>query len=126
MPRYVLTVDLKDAPGVIEAYQAHHRAVWPAVVRSLRRVGVRDMEIYRQGRRLAMVLDTESEFDLDSSFARHLAADPLCAEWEALMKDLQQPAPGADGDWWTPMKRLFRLSEQDDPTPVGTSPARRG
>ena len=50
MRRYVLTVDLIDAPGVVDAYKAHHRAVWPEVVRSLKQVGVRDMEIYlREG-----------------------------------------------------------------------------
>jgi L-rhamnose mutarotase len=123
----VLTVDLKDAPGVIEAYQAHHRAVWPAVVRSLKRVGVREMEIYRHGRRLVMVLDTSPGFDPGESFAAHRTSDPQCAEWEALMKDLQQPAPGTDvGDWWAPMKRLFRLTDQEDPTPVGSSSARHG
>ena len=125
MRRHVLTVDLKDAPGVIEAYQAQHRAVWPSVVQSLKRVGVREMEIYRHGRRLVMVLDTGPGFDLEADFARHLASDPLCAEWEASMKELQQPAPGAaDGEWWTPMQRLFRLTEHEALATV--PPPRRG
>lgn len=126
MRRYVLTVDLRDAPGVIDAYKAHHRAVWPEVVRSLKRVGVRDMEIYLHGRRLVMVMDTEPGFDYDNSFAVHLTSDPRCAEWEAIMKGLQQPAPGAHtGEWWAPMVRLFRLSEQPDTAAVGGTSARR-
>ena len=42
---HVLTVDLRDDPAAIEAYKAHHRRVWPEVVRSLRRAGIVTAEI---------------------------------------------------------------------------------
>src|SRR5439155_13650430 len=61
--RFVVTLDLKDDPRAIEAYEAHHRAVWPEVLKSLRRIGVRSMDIYRLGRRLVMVMDTRDGFD---------------------------------------------------------------
>ena len=37
---------------VVAEYKAHHRRVWPEVRRSLRRVGVKAMDIYALGRRL--------------------------------------------------------------------------
>ncbi len=111
MKRYVLTLDLKDDPRLVEEYRARHRAVWPEVQRSLRRVGVRSMEIYALGRRLAMVMDTRDDFDPPRSFAAHVASDPRCAEWEALMKTYQQAPPGArPGELWTAMEEVFRLA----------------
>lgn len=108
--RYVLTLDLKDDPQGIEAYERHHRAVWPEVVRSLRKVGVRAMDIYRLERRLVMVIDAEPGFDLRLGFAAHRASDPRCAEWEELMKAFQQPPPGArPGEMWARMEPVFHL-----------------
>jgi L-rhamnose mutarotase len=110
MKRYVLTLDLKDDPRLIREYRAHHRAVWPEVAASLRKVGVRAMDIYALGRRLTMVMDTRDDFDLRRSFARHVASDPRCAEWETLMKTYQEPPPGAPpGSLWTRMERVFSL-----------------
>ena len=110
MKRYVLTLDLKDDPRAIAQYKARHRAVWPEVQKSLRRVGVRAMDIYALGRRLTMVMDTRDDFDLKRSFAAHVAADPRCAEWEALMKTYQEAPPGArPGELWTRMTRAFHL-----------------
>jgi len=80
MKRYVLTLDLKDDPRAIARYKARHRAVWPEVQKSLRRVGVRAMDIYALGRRLTMVMDTRDDFDMNRSFAAHVRSDARCAE----------------------------------------------
>lgn len=110
MKRHVLTLDLREGDGVVEAYCAHHRAIWPEVARSLRAVGVAALDIYRLERRLVMVLDTADDFDLADSFARHSASDPRCAEWEELMRTFQQPPPGARlGELWTAMEPVFHL-----------------
>jgi L-rhamnose mutarotase len=108
--RFVLTVDLRDDPEAIRAYREHHRAVWPEVLRSLRRVGVRAMDIHALGRRLVMVLVARDGFDLARDFAAHAASHPRCAEWEALMKTFQQPPPGArPGESWALMEPVFQL-----------------
>ena len=110
MKRFVLTLDLQDDPAKVEAYRAHHRAVWPEVTDSLRAVGVRAMDIFALGRRLVMVMDTDDGFDLEAGFARHAASHPRCAEWEALMKTFQEPPPGAKpGETWALMERIFEL-----------------
>jgi L-rhamnose mutarotase len=109
----VLAVDLKDDAGVVDAYQAHHRRVWPEVLRSLRRAGIADMQIYRLGRRLVMVVDMADGLDVKRAFAQHVASHPRVAEWEALMKSMQQPAPGsAAGEWWAVMQPVFDLTEE--------------
>jgi L-rhamnose mutarotase len=110
MRRHVLTLDLREGDGIVEAYCRHHRSIPPAVVESLRAVGVEALDIYRLERRLVMVLDTADDFDLQAGFARHAASDPRCAEWEALMKTFQQPPPGAGpGELWTLMEPVFHL-----------------
>jgi L-rhamnose mutarotase len=111
LKRHVLTLDLREGPGVVEAYRAHHDAIWPEVRASLLRIGIRSLEIYLLGRRLVMVLDTDDDFDREARFAAHVASDPRCAEWEALMKTFQQAPPGAPpGALWTEMERVFRLA----------------
>lgn len=113
MKEYVLTLDLKRSPRAIAEYDRHHRRVWPEVLRSLGKVGVREMDIFRLERRLVMVLRTADSFDLKKSFARHVASDPVCREWEELMKTFQAPPPGARrGQLWTEMKPVFRFAEQ--------------
>ena len=108
--RFVLTVDLVDDPARIEEYRRHHRAVWPEVERSLREVGIRALDIYALGRRLVMVLEAEPGFELQGDFARHVASDPRCAEWEALMKTFQVPPPGAaPGEVWAHMEPVYHL-----------------
>jgi len=107
--RHVLAVDLKDDPSAVASYLEHHKQVWPEVVRSLKTSGIVDMEIYVLGRRLVMFVDTNGR-DLRQSFAAHQASHPRVAEWEALMKSLQEPAPGsAPGEWWAQMQPVFRL-----------------
>jgi L-rhamnose mutarotase len=110
--RHLLAVDLKDDPAAIECYKAHHRSVWPEVLSSLRRAGLTDLEIYLLGRRLVMVVELPDEVDLRRAFATHRASDPRVEEWEALMKSLQQPPPGAAaGEWWAVMQPVFHLHE---------------
>jgi L-rhamnose mutarotase len=113
MTLQVLTLDLKDDPAAVRAYRKHHAAVWPEVLKSLRKVGVRRMEIYALGRRLVMLMETKPGFDAARDFKRHVTSHPRCAEWEELMKTFQQPPPGAPrGRLWTPMEPIFSLQRQ--------------
>ena len=109
--RHVLTVDLVDDPAAVASYREHHRHVWPEVVESLRRAGVERLEIHLLGRRLVMIVELRDGLDLAQTFAAHVASSPRVAEWERLMKSLQEPAPGAaPGAWWTAMESLFTLN----------------
>jgi L-rhamnose mutarotase len=112
MTRHVLAVDLVDDPAVIDAYKTHHRGVWPEVVSSLRAAGLADLQIYVLGRRLVMLIDLQDGLDVRRVFATHAASHPRVAEWEALMKSMQQPPPdSAPGEWWAAMQPVFHLHE---------------
>ena len=111
MTHYVLTVNLKDDPGVIETYRDYHRRVWPEVLESLRTVGVERMDIYQLGRRLVMLLELTDGLDYRRAFATLMASSPRVAEWERLMKSLQEPSPDAPaGEWWAVMEQVFQLN----------------
>ena len=110
MTRHVLTLNLRDDPAVIETYLDYHRRVWPEVLDSLLAAGVERMDIHRLGRRLVMIFDLADGLELRSALATHMASSPRVAEWERLMKSLQEPVPdAAERDWWAPMERVFHL-----------------
>lgn len=112
--RQVLLLDLKDEAEAIAAYDAWHAAgaVPAAVVASIRAAGIRDMQIYRAGNRLVMLLDPGADFDPQAKAARD-ADDPAVQAWETLMDGFQQAIPSAaPGVKWTPAARIFALDEQ--------------
>jgi L-rhamnose mutarotase len=110
--RHVFTINLKDDPAVIEAYVRHHREVWPEVQASLLHAGVQQMDIYLLGRRLVMVVDMRDGIDYRAAFTSHASSSVRVAEWERLMKALQEPAPGACADeWWAAMEPVFHLKQ---------------
>lgn len=127
MTRHMLAVDLKDDPAVVETYKEHHRRVWPEVLRSLRAAGLADMQIYILGRRLVMLVDMKEGLDVRRVFAAHVASHARVAEWEALMKSMQQPAPGsAAGEWWAVMQPVFHLhADAPEALSAPPEPARR-
>jgi L-rhamnose mutarotase len=111
MKVYARTIDLKDDPAIIAAYDAHHSAVWPEVAAGLRGIGIERMRIWRLGSRLFMLMETVDGFDPDRDFARYMEGDPRIREWQALMDSYQQPAPGArEGEWWADMDLVFDLT----------------
>ena len=113
--RYVLTVNLKDDPGVVELYKRHHREVWPEVQASLARVGVEEMDIYLLGRRLVMVVEMRDDIDYRAEFRAHASSSERVSEWERLMQSLQEPSVEARaGEWWAAMEPVFHL-EQGEP-----------
>lgn len=107
MKRYCQTLELYDDKELIEAYVAEHAHVWEEVKAGIREVGITDMQIYIDGNRLFMIMDTTDEFDMERDYAR-LATLPRQAEWEAHMAKFQKAAPGATSqEKWKLMKRIL-------------------
>jgi L-rhamnose mutarotase len=78
-------------------------------------VGVRQMDIYLMGRRLVMVVEMRDGLDYRTAFRSHACSSQRVAEWERLMKSLQDPAADARaGEWWAVMEPVFHL-EQGEP-----------
>jgi L-rhamnose mutarotase len=117
--RHVFTVNLRDDSGIVEAYRRYHRDVWPEVQASLRRVGVQQMDIYLCGRRLVMVVEMREGLDYRAAFVSHASSSERVAEWESLMKSLQQPPAEAQaGEWWAVMEPVFHLDDETAEEPA--------
>jgi|SRR6476659_5057011 len=118
MKRYCLTLDLKDEPSLIQEYTEWHTKVWPEVVESIEETGICDMEIYRLGNRLFMIMETDESF----SFERKATLDNSNAkvqEWEKIMWKYQQSIPGAkEGEKWILMNRIFSFKNYTKSTIV--------
>jgi L-rhamnose mutarotase len=114
MTRHVLTVNLKNDPAAIATYRDYHQRVWPEVLASLRNVGVEQLDIHLLGRHLVMIVEMNDGLDFRRAFAAHMSSNPRVAEWERLMKSLQERSSyAAEGEWWAVMEPVFRLEDQE-------------
>ena len=110
LTRYCLALDLKNDPQLIEKYKWHHAPenFWPEINQNIHKAGVVDMEIYRFGNRMLMIMEVDATF----SFERmdEINQNPKSVEWEDLMWGFQQAVPGAKpGKKWVLMERVFKL-----------------
>lgn len=107
MKRYCLALDLKEDEGLIAEYEAHHRKVWPEVLKNICESGVIDMEIYRIHNHLFMVMETDDDFSFEQKEFLD-ASNIKVQEWEKLMWKYQQAIPGSKpGEKWRLMTRIF-------------------
>lgn len=111
MKRFCQTLELRDDPEMIEKYVEAHSRVWPEVQAGIREVGILDMQIFRRGNRLFMIMDTVDEFDFVADNAR-LAGLPRQAEWEAYVARFQGCDPAAPSTQkWQLMEKIFELEK---------------
>ena len=105
--RYCLALDLKDDEVLIAEYEAYHRNGWPEILKSIKDSGIEQMQIYRTGNRLFMIMETKNDF----SFERKAAMDNInekVQQWEKLMWKYQQALPGSKpGEKWRLMEKIF-------------------
>ncbi|WP_420147111.1 L-rhamnose mutarotase [Spirosoma sp.] len=107
--RYCLALDLKDDPARIAEYEEYHKRIRPEIEASIRESGITEMEIYRVGNRLFMIMETDDTFSFDAKAAAD-AANPKVQEWENLMWTYQQSLPMAKpGEKWVLMKNIFQM-----------------
>ena len=107
MKRFCQTLTLVDNEQMIEKYVEVHKHVWPEIIQGQREVGIIDMQIYREGRHLFMIMDTVDEFDFKRDMSR-LATLPRQAEWEAYVSQFQGAKAEARSDEkWQLMERIF-------------------
>jgi L-rhamnose mutarotase len=109
MKRYCFALDLKDDDALIAEYEEYHRAVWPEILKSIKDAGIEQMEIYRTGNRLFMIMEVNDQFSFEKKAIADAANDKV-KEWEELMWKYQQGLPGSrPGEKWVMMERIFEL-----------------
>lgn len=111
MKRFCQTLELRDDPELIEKYIEAHAHVWPEVMQGQREVGILDMQIWRRGRSLFMIMDTVDGFDFERDMTR-LATLPRQAEWEAYVSQFQGCDPAAPSSAkWQRMEKIFEMDK---------------
>ncbi|MCR8557234.1 L-rhamnose mutarotase [Mucilaginibacter sp. BJC16-A38] len=111
MKRYCLALDLKDDPELISEYERWHKTEnsWPEIRKSILDAEILDMQIYRTGNRLFMIMETSDHYDAVKK-GQMDALNPKVQEWEQLMWVFQQPLPWAkDNEKWVIMEQIFQL-----------------
>lgn len=111
MNRYCLALDLVDDPQLIQEYEYWHKSEngWPEIKKSILDAGIDDMEIYRTGNRLFMIMETNNTFSFEQK-QKMDATNPKVLEWEEVMWQFQKPLPWAkEGEKWIIMDRIFKL-----------------
>ncbi len=107
--RYCLALDLQNDDAIIAEYEKWHQQVWPEIKTSIVDAGITQMEIYRTGNRLFMIMETIDTFSFDRKAIQDIN-NPKVVEWEKLMWNYQQALPWAkDGEKWVLMKHIFTL-----------------
>jgi L-rhamnose mutarotase len=111
--RIVRLMDLNNRPDLLEAYElAHKRGNTPAaVLRAQRDYGITELEIYRAGDRLVMIMEVADDYD-PAALDAQSGHSPEIAAWHQRMAELQK-APFADRIAWPEAHLVFRQSEHD-------------
>ncbi|HTX66968.1 MAG TPA: L-rhamnose mutarotase [Opitutaceae bacterium] len=109
MKRYGSVIGLR--PEKLKEYTRLHAAVWPGVLRMIRKCHIRNYSIYL--RRLddgrpylfSYFEYTGRNFRADM---RKMAADPTTQRWWAVCEPCQRPLRRrARGEWWADMPEVF-------------------
>ncbi|MBC7422596.1 MAG: L-rhamnose mutarotase [Ferruginibacter sp.] len=111
MKRFCYALDLVDDPALIAEYEQWHKAenCWPEIQKSILDAGIAQMEIYRTGNRLFMIMDTDGTFSFERKSAMD-AANEKVQQWEQLMWKFQASIPWAkEGEKWVLMDTIFKL-----------------
>jgi L-rhamnose mutarotase len=111
MKKYCLALDLVGDPKLIVEYENLHKKenAWPEITKSISDSGISNMEIYRTGNRLFMIIEADDSFSFERKAAMDHANDKV-QEWEKLMWKFQQPLPWAkNGEKWILMDNIFQL-----------------
>ena len=109
MKRYTLALDLIDDPALIEEYEKYHQNGWPEINQSIVESGIINMQIFRTGNRLFMIIEAEDQFTFENKAQLDSESEKV-KEWEALMWKFQQPLPWAKPEEkWILMDKIYDL-----------------
>lgn len=109
MKKFVLLLDLRDDPTLIQEYEQHHQNIPEAIKDSILEAGIIEMNLFRFNDRLVMEIIAEDEF----SFEKKSQIDQNNLEvqkWETLMLNYQKLIPNTpEGTKWVLANQIFSL-----------------
>ena len=92
-------------PGSEERYEEYHRAVWPDVLKEIRRAGITKYVIFRDGLDLFHYIECE---DYERAISE-IAKDPTSMRWEAEIATMMAVTHDFSGEGSDRMKKIFEL-----------------
>jgi L-rhamnose mutarotase len=92
-------------PGVEKRYEEYHRAGRPELLAAIRRAGITEYVIFRDGRDLFHYIECD---DYDGAIA-HLASDPVNVRWQAEMAPMMAVAHDYSGGSRDRLPLIFEL-----------------
>jgi L-rhamnose mutarotase len=92
-------------PGAEELYEKYHRDVWPDVLAGIRKAGITNYVIFRDGLDLFHYIECDN---YDRAVAE-LAQSPLNQRWEAEMAPMTAVAHDFSGKGDDRLRKIFEL-----------------
>ena len=86
-------------------YEEYHRAVWPEVVREIRRAGITKYVIFRDGLDVFHYIECD---DYDRAIAE-IAKDPTSMKWEAEISTMMESTHDFSGESSDRMTKIWEL-----------------
>lgn len=111
--RICMALNLKDDPDLIVAYEKIHckGQIWPEIPIGIRDSGVLDMQIYRIGNHLFMIVEIPEDANINEVFDQ-MGKFPRQQEWAQYMNTFQQRLRAANpGEHWAVMSPVFLLKD---------------
>jgi L-rhamnose mutarotase len=111
MKRYGTVIGLR--PEKLQEYKRLHAAVWPDVLKMIRRCHIHNYSIYLRrlddGRPYLFSYFEYTGGDFAADMAK-MAADPTTQKWWSVCMPCQKPLDSrAPGEWWASMEEVFHL-----------------
>ena len=92
-------------PGAVERYEQYHMEVWPDVLAAIRRSGITEYLIFRDGLDLFHYIECD---DYDRAIG-DLATDPVNIRWQAEMAPMMAKAHDFSGKSSDRLPLIFEL-----------------
>ena len=107
MKKFYLALDLADDADLIRQYEDHHKPEneRKAITESIRSAGITNMEIFRTGNRLFMIMETADDFDFtrkaqmdaDNAEAKKMAEKTIKEQGGLTMAQIADGGPSPVG-----------------------------
>ena len=91
-------------PGSEEKYEQVHREVWPVVLETLKKAGVHNYSIFREGLDLFAYFELPDDLEKMESIYNEMGE---CIQWEQLMAPMMECHEGIS--FWKNMSVIFYL-----------------
>jgi len=106
MRRFGQTIRLK--PEKTGEYIRHHTAVWPGVLKTIKRCHISNYSIFMKDHWLFAYFEYSGD-DFEGDMTR-MAADPETQKWWDVVKPLMEPLETRQqGEFWADMKEIFHM-----------------